>query len=802
MTTNKRILREFLPLAAVLCLASLAGCSGDDGKSCTVNEDATSGDVTISCGDGTSVVVSDGAAGGCTVTSDGAGTSTLTCDDGTSATINDGTGGGGCTVADMGGGVKTITCDDGTSVTINDGTSGTVLPGRGLVIDVATAAPANGTHFVAGEAIVITMTVTDSADNPLMLDDLSSAALYMAGPRDVLLNRSANALLNASTDRAAADRQHHYINLKTTTNDNLAVADNVLTYTLEAITSEDPGTYTIGVRGVSAASEADRVFTLHEVQIGTATAEAMIVGNCVDCHLGADSGKIYMHHIDPGHSAFGSPEIDSDPVRTCYMCHNNDGYAAFSACDDGSRPPCTGTTVPTPDAIIRRVHGIHMGEGLSSEFNIAEGGDFHDYEGVVFPADVRNCSKCHTDDSWNDSPSRMACGACHDNLNFTTGLLVPPSLAGTCTVTADCDSGWTCNADDRCERSDHGGGIQMNDAACAGCHGSAAIESYHAIETGEPEYDVTMTLSDPANGTHFVAGETPTLTIAITDATTGDPLNPNTMAEASFYRAQMFLSGPREDTGPALTAALSGTSYAYNDLRVRTAMADEDPNLTRSATAITYQLDDVAGLRPGTYTTMLRLRSARSAPAYSWTSTTFQVGTATEEEMIAGNCRTCHEDTTMHGYAFFEPDLCKNCHNYTREDMVEVGWADGYGFGPPPLARMVHGIHFNAYLDKPEESAVGDAGIIFPQDVRNCTTCHNSPAMNWTEDPSRLACLACHDSDAAIAHAARQTTDPTPDDVFSGDEIETCEVCHGGGADFSPANVHNISNPYRPPYAR
>ena len=83
--------------------------------------------------------------------------------------------------------------------------------------------------------------------------------------------------------------------------------------------------------------------------------------------------------------------------------------------------------------------------------------------------------------------------------------------------------------------------------------------------------------------------------------------------------------------------------------------------------------------------------------------------------------------------------------------------------------------------------------VAFPIDVRNCEKCHNSTTSGtWKSKPSRLACLACHDSDAAYAHAALQTLDPTPailtaapagnvkptSGPFSGDEVESCPICH------------------------
>ena len=124
-----------------------------------------------------------------------------------------------------------------------------------------------------------------------------------------------------------------------------------------------------------------------------------------------------------------------------------------------------------------------------------------------------------------------------------------------------------------------------------------------------------------------------------------------------------------------------------------------------------------------------------------------------------------------------------------------------------PLAWRVHSVHFGRYLERPEETYAGDPNafnkVIFPQDVSNCVKCHDpkgSPA--WKQNPSRLACLACHDTDKARIHARLNTFDPTPADPYGGDEVETCTICHGADREFSPDKVHNISNPYKPPYPR
>ncbi|HSM91958.1 MAG TPA: cytochrome c3 family protein [Anaeromyxobacteraceae bacterium] len=70
-------------------------------------------------------------------------------------------------------------------------------------------------------------------------------------------------------------------------------------------------------------------------------------------------------------------------------------------------------------------------------------------------------------------------------------------------------------------------------------------------------------------------------------------------------------------------------------------------------------------------------------------------------------------------------------------------------------------------------------------DVRNCESCHPpgttaNPLTSgtWETSPNRLACMGCHDADAATAHVKSQTWDPTPLAPFSGDEAEACAACH------------------------
>jgi len=642
------------------------------------------------------------------------------------------------------------------------------------------SSPGNGQYFDIGESGTVTITLEDNYGRPLALDNFAILNLYLYGPQETTKTKTAVKMLNASTDRSGSP--HHYIDLLHNTD--VQVNGNVLTYDLQPVSDEEPGTYTASVWAVKAGEGINQSFPLVDFQLGTATLESEIVirENCASCHQGAQNGQFYMHHVDPGFLPSGIPSIDSWPVRTCKSCHNNDGYASYI-------DPVTSERVP--DNIVFRVHGLHNGAHLETEHSADL---FADYLDVVFPPDVRNCTTCHRDDRWKTEPNRLSCGACHDSTWFG-----PVAEAPADTVP-------------------HVGGPQANDALCSACHQpdglSPAISAVHAPPEIERDNTITLTMSAPANGAYYTAGEAPVLTIAFADAATGVTVNPNTIDTDTWSRVRLQVSGPRDHTVPVLTSAaadhsLSGSSsYVYVDLRVG---ADHvDPMISRSATSISYQLADVAGLEPGTYTVFVQSR-ANERPSSSVGLINFQIGESQEELNIATNCVDCHGDTNMHGsYPFsLAPDLCKSCHDYERQLDGRSGWNDSNnGYGAAPLSRRVHGVHFGHYLDKPEEihgeaDAEHFAGIIFPQDIRNCQKCHSAnTADHWIAEPSRLACNACHDSDAALIHASLMTQDPTPDEPFSGDEVETCVTCHGEGKDFSADKVHNISDPYVPPYPR
>lgn len=782
----------------------------------------------------------------------------------------------------------------------------------GMKVTIGLSKPANGSYLVAGENLVITVTLSDKFGGPLTRDDFATLNLSVYGPQETTKTVTALGLLNQAKDRSQDPR--YAVGLVTDTR--VRSEGNVLRYALYPVRNEEAGTYTASLYAVKKGDPpVNQIIVLEDFQLGTAQVEKQIVAKekCASCHLGAANGQFYFHHVDPGKNPYGDPAREQIPVRSCKVCHNNDGYAAYTSPVDGK--------TRISDAVVTRVHGIHNGEQLKNPLNRdPQKGVFRNYTHVVLPSNVKNCTACHADDRWKTRPSRLACGACHDNIWFGDVAVISKTAIA------------------------HKGGPQEDDSACTACHpadsgGVRPISVAHKVS--QPLNRVAVSMTPPRNGKFYAAGDKAKITLVVHDDS-GKPLSDHTKVDdTAFSVASLFVYGPRYHAVPVLTGAarngssklrasvsntkraagsdakgwtftpgdtlkiginggaplefeapaglqtpnqirdwlrskLTGVSvtasatnvslksniqgdnsqiaiynskvttimgwkpqgllmepyvsvgrvsYPQNDFRKLSNPLDYgDPLVTRNVENITYPLDDAAGLPPGTYFVYVWVQPVKgrvpniSRPTIGFLS--FQVGTEKEDKKIATNCTECHLDTIWHldegpqHPAPFNPDYCVACHDYNRSHTGDSfaslggtslnGWS---GFGATPLARRVHGVHFGRYLAHPEQIYAGNPDafreVIFPQDVRNCSKCHDpqgSPA--WKEEPSRLACMSCHDSDIDNAHARIMTFYPTPGDPWSSDRIESCKTCHGTGREFAIEKVHNITTPYRPPYRR
>ena len=501
-------------------------------------------------------------------------------------------------------------------------------------------------------------------------------------------------------------------------------------------------------------------------------------------------------------------------VKTCNNCHNVN-YMASRNGGEGD--------------LAFMIHRIHD----AGSFDQLEGGI--DFSHVTFPQHIYTCSKCHTADAPNANlselvPTRTNCGSCHDEIDFTETDITSPTH--------------------------HAGGMQVDDASCTTCHREgvvllgtnldpAVVHNPDPIPANVPEYDVTISMTPPDNGTHYVAGvDTPivTVTLVSNDApavtatylnqadTSGGGATDGVLAEANLY-----VYGPRANAVPVLTTnsttdpawialpqpktPTQGHPLFQNEITevIGDAIGDDDGNcetgedctlvanpddqVITDATRFQYQLmNNLADLQPGTY--MVRFEGedygAFSDTDYRTASTalmTFQVGTADEEPKVSGDaCTNCHGATIMHlegahpHHQPFDTDGCLGCHDLSEN------YADYIG-------NRVHAVH--------SASSTGDLHlsgglprdwphVTFPRPANNCRTCHTNPATEDTgfvpvwRDPNEVACGGCHGTKRDADPADYPDVDPA--DILR----EAAAAAHM--EEMGGTWLANTTNPYDPSY--
>jgi OmcA/MtrC family decaheme c-type cytochrome len=204
---------------------------------------------------------------------------------------------------------------------------------------------------------------------------------------------------------------------------------------------------------------------------------------CNECHqkLGGIPGD------DAESSGAGFHGGNRNETRYCVVCHTEQRkYGRSEATLDAGTLTFTSANSYKVDGravgnMPNNIHKIHMGKLLAKK-----GYNYADvlYNKVLFPQDLRNCTKCHDGsatstaqtaqgDNWKNAPSRRACGACHDGINFAdgTGVTIRDAAKGLTSTTSF-------------EGFAHGGKSQTDDSLCStACHTPANIEIAHTPVT-------------------------------------------------------------------------------------------------------------------------------------------------------------------------------------------------------------------------------------------------------------------------------------------------------------------------------
>jgi OmcA/MtrC family decaheme c-type cytochrome len=483
-------------------------------------------------------------------------------------------------------------------------------------------------------------------------------------------------------------------------------------------------------------------------------------------------------------------------IEMCVLCHTPQTVDANSGA--------------TMDAKVF-FHKIHMGADLPSVKAgtpyipvVNQFGTF-DYSKVAYPADPgdpRRCETCHSQSTgaaqaaaYATTPTRAACGSCHDNVNFATG-------------------------------ANHVGGPQFDDNLCSTCHipqgemdFDASIKGAHAPPTSSSLLTgLVVNITKVANGG---AGARPAVSFTVQDGSK-NPLPLSKLGSISFT-----LAGPTTDYGYTSFGADTALTPGYVTESAAKATCDTSSNCLYTFTHA------VPATASGTYAIGVEARRSETVLAGTTSQQTIQYGAKNQvvyfstdgspvmprRNVVAlANCNQCHVALSIHGTLRNNTEYCVLCHNPSNTDFSVRGAATVTSDRAAPnqginFDLMVHRIHdgTNMLASKRSYIIVGFGGshndfsnTRFPAmsptgattDLRNCSICHvnnselNLPtALNAVVDPQgpinpippvSSACTGCHVDLPAASHMLSNTTSLG----------EACAVCHNSGAAYAVDQVH------------
>jgi OmcA/MtrC family decaheme c-type cytochrome len=462
-------------------------------------------------------------------------------------------------------------------------------------------------------------------------------------------------------------------------------------------------------------------------------------------------------------------------MELCNLCHTPSTFAAGA---NDNIDPDTGNSI---DMTVM-THKIHMGADLPS---VQAGGKYqiygnqqslHDYSNIQFTAITpANCTACHGQDSaaqkddWLNQPTRRACGACHDDVNFATG-------------------------------QGHATGLpQLSDSQCATCHTpqgelefDASIKGAHQIPRHSSMLaGVNFQITQVHDGT---AGNRPTVGFTIKDD------KGNSIPASDLATLRLYVAGPTTDY----------SSYVSEDAR-RADCSSQGvcfwtfsralPQDAKGTYAIYIEGYKNVTLMPGT-TKEQSVRDAGENVVHYFAVDGSQV-TPRRQVVSLAKCDNCHGDLAFHGDQRTTTEGCVVCHNPNETDAARRP-ADQMPAQSVDFMTMIHRIHTGNDLEH-EFTIYGFGNVAhdfthlgYPGDRANCDACHVNgsqqlplPATNMpVKDPrgvldpmmpATAACTSCHSSTDAKSHALANTTRIG----------ESCAACHGPNAEFSVDRVHS-----------
>lgn len=168
------------------------------------------------------------------------------------------------------------------------------------------------------------------------------------------------------------------------------------------------------------------------------------------------------------------------------------------------------------------------------------------------------------------------------------------------------------------------------------------------------------------------------------------------------------------------------------------------------------------------------------------------------------SCNSCHDKLAFHGGGRVDVQFCVACHNSGLPNRNAADTTEDVA-----MSTLVHKIHAGRLLavsaggekykvrDNSDFSEIG-----FPQDLRNCTKCHDGSnpktpqGDNWKKVVTKQACLTCHakyeGSAWELSHkviASDKGASGVDTGIASDIPNSKCLACHG------PTNALGAPNP-------
>lgn len=478
-------------------------------------------------------------------------------------------------------------------------------------------------------------------------------------------------------------------------------------------------------------------------------------------------------------------------IELCVLCHTPQTV-----------DPDTGNTID----LKVMAHKIHMGSSLPSVKSgtpyriLGFGGAVVDWSTVVDPSDARRCEACHEQNrgatqatNYLTNPTRAACGACHDDVNFATGV-------------------------------NHAGGPQVSDNQCATCHVpqgelefDASIKGAHVVPTDSSMLSgLSVNIFGVENGT---AGQKPIVTFTVKDK------NDAAVALNRLGNLSLVLAGPAREYG--YTQFGNATTTGYVSENALNAPCDASGTCRYTFTTA------IPADATGTYSVGIEARRTETLLAGTTKQMDVQYGAQNKvfhfsvdgslvqprrAVVATANCNQCHTRITAHGENRNQVEMCVLCHNPSTTDVARRPTA----VNPDDRTKPPQGVNFNLLIHRihtgehlaeagKEYTVVGFGGshndftdVRFPAmsptgtpgDTRNCSMCHVNGSEQNLSGPVRdvldpqgpinpvkpitSACTGCHVSSAAASHALINTSGLG----------ESCTVCHSSTSDFAVGKVH------------